>query len=144
MINFTLKLQNVTNANLRSSALIFSPSFDHKYESSLKITSSRKGPQKFSKTHFSRTAYYKFSKIHFSRTAYYNFDLWRLLSLFQLTLQMTIRLRVKIWFLRKSLLRLLAKNDIYFLQRNSIASFEILNPGSVRVKLIGGSFFLKF
>ena len=37
----------------------------------------------------------RFSKIHFSRTAYYNFDLKRSLSLFKLILKMIFRIIMK-------------------------------------------------
>ena len=39
--------------------------------------------------------YKKVTKNHYSRTAYYNFDLKRFLSLYKLTLQMTIGFIIK-------------------------------------------------
>ena len=53
---------------------------------------------------------FKISKIYFSRTSYLNFDLKRLLSLFYLTFQVTIRFIIKIGFLRKSKLWICSKN----------------------------------
>ena len=50
------KSQNTTKIKLRSLFLIFNSSFDHKNESTLFITLPWKGPQKFPKIHFSRTA----------------------------------------------------------------------------------------
>ena len=66
----------------------------------------------------------KFSKIHFSRTAYYNFELKRLLTLYLLTLQIPTNLVLKSKFViyenrNNECLLKITKIVICVVQRNS-------------------------